>query len=243
MMGRTHATSGAVAMLAVLPLLRGAGMEVTPLSVPAAAVAAAGAAMLPDLDHPRSTAAQALGPLTRLLARMVAAAAGGHRQGTHSLLGVLVFTAVFAVVFLRMDSLPAGLALAALWSIAAASMRLKLTRATVSHTLICLAGGAVLGSTAALGAVSPPVLVVAVAVGAAAHVAGDLLTQQGCPLLWPARQRTSLLGLTTGGVVERFVVGPALGGVAALLIWWQVGGPSVLAVEATRVANRLPVIW
>jgi len=63
-MGRTHATSGAVAFLAVLPLLHQAGLPLTPLAVPVAAIAAAGAATLPDLDHPQATVSQSLGPAT-----------------------------------------------------------------------------------------------------------------------------------------------------------------------------------
>ena len=83
-MGRTHAASGSLAFAAAAPLLPTLGVQLSAVGV----VAASGAALLPDLDHPGSTAARALGPATGALARLVAAASGGHRQGTHSLVGV-----------------------------------------------------------------------------------------------------------------------------------------------------------
>src|SRR5262245_16859969 len=96
-LGHTHALSGAVAGAA-------AGEYVLHLPVPGILILTgltAGAAVLPDLDHPDSTLAHAFGPLTRLFAWLVGKVAGGHRHGTHSLLGVAVFTAIawLAVVF------------------------------------------------------------------------------------------------------------------------------------------------
>src|SRR5262249_2587989 len=86
-MGHTHAISGAVLWLAAAgtvdrfaPALASHGAAETA----AAAVGCAGAAMLPDLDHPSSTVAHALGPGTHALARGTARMSGGHRPATHS---------------------------------------------------------------------------------------------------------------------------------------------------------------
>ena len=61
-------------------------------------VAACGAAMLSDFDHYHATIAQSLGPVTKLLARVVGWCFGGHRNGTHSFFGILFFTVLTAVL-------------------------------------------------------------------------------------------------------------------------------------------------
>ena len=88
MLGRTHALSGADAVLALTPLLRDHGVTVDAWAVPVAAVTAAGAAVLPDFDHADATPARSLGPLTAGLAWCVGLVSGGHRNGTHSFLGL-----------------------------------------------------------------------------------------------------------------------------------------------------------
>lgn len=80
-------------------------------------VVAAGAAMLPDIDHRESHVARTLGPLSRGLACAIGWLAGGHRRGVHSLLGVAVVTLLaFFGVALRTASVGwavAGVVLAA----------------------------------------------------------------------------------------------------------------------------------
>lgn len=132
-MGRTHATSGAVAFLAVVPLLPQAGLPLTPLTVPVAALAAAGAATLPDLDHPRATVSHSLGPATVGLARLVAWCIGGHRGGTHSLLAVVAFSGGAAAVDLA-GALPRGLACAFLFALATAAVQLRPARLLLHTT-------------------------------------------------------------------------------------------------------------
>jgi membrane-bound metal-dependent hydrolase YbcI (DUF457 family) len=91
-MGRTHALSGAAIFTAgawALPLGTG--------QVLLGAVVCAGAAVLPDIDHHGSHAARTFGPFTRGFAWVVGKVAGGHRNGTHSALGVAL---IAALVFL-----------------------------------------------------------------------------------------------------------------------------------------------
>jgi len=42
----------------------------------------------------------------------------------------------------------------------------------------------------------------AVPIGSAAHLAGDLVTKQGVPLLWPIRHQFKLGHVTTGGDID-----------------------------------------
>lgn len=226
-MGRTHATSGAVAFLALVPPLRSAGVEVGGVGVAVGAIAAAGAAMLPDLDHPGASMSRALGPITGLLARLVGFLSGGHRQGTHSILGVAVAVAVSVGVILAGD-VAVGLGLAFLASLALTALRVKFFKMTAVHTILCLIVGVALTSLSIWDWVPVWSLPWAVGIGVMAHIVGDCLTKEGCPLLWPLPWRLAVLPLTTHGTIERLIIGPGLGVVAVILIW-QLSDSSALA--------------
>src|SRR5262252_4064694 len=87
MLGHDHALSGALAFAVVAPLLPVSG---TQLAV--AAALTAGAGILPDLDEPGSTIARTFGFLTGGFAWIIHKISGGHRKGTHSLLGIALMT-------------------------------------------------------------------------------------------------------------------------------------------------------
>lgn len=86
MMGTSHALSGATTWVAGAAALSAAGVTVGLPTVAAGAILCAGAALLPDLDHPKSRAARSLGPLTRGLACLIGGLCG-HRGATHYLIG------------------------------------------------------------------------------------------------------------------------------------------------------------
>ncbi|MGH3589112.1 MAG: metal-dependent hydrolase [Pseudonocardia sp.] len=115
MMGRTHALTGAMVFgLAASAVESVAHLTAGELLLGTAVCA--GAAVLPDIDHPGSGISRTLGPLTQGFALLVAWTSGGHRNGTHSLAGVAVFTLLaFAAAGLHAGSplwLIAGLGLA-----------------------------------------------------------------------------------------------------------------------------------
>jgi membrane-bound metal-dependent hydrolase YbcI (DUF457 family) len=83
MMGRSHMATGAAAVLLVEP------HQPWPMLVATTALGAA-AALLPDLDIESSTVSNSLGPVTRLISRGVAWVSGGHREGTHSLVALVL---------------------------------------------------------------------------------------------------------------------------------------------------------
>ena len=87
MLGHDHALSGALAFTAVAPLLPVSGIQLA-----VAATLTAGAGVLPDLDEPGSTIARTFGFLTGTFAWIVNRISGGHRKGTHSLLGIGLLT-------------------------------------------------------------------------------------------------------------------------------------------------------
>jgi len=144
---------------------------------------------------------------------------GGHRGGTHSLLAVAVLSGAAVIVDLA-GALPRGLAYAFLFALATAAVQLRLARPLV-HTAICVAATIVLVTLSAEHTVTPGVLPWAVAVGATAHLVGDMLTRDGVPLLWPvSSRRHRIASLSTGGTIEQLVVGPGLA-LCALVLGWQ----------------------
>ena len=88
MMGRTHALSGLVVGVAAGQFV----WHLNPAHLAVAAVVTAGAAVLPDIDHPDATCAREFGFVTKAFAWVIEHISGGHRHGTHSLVGVAAFT-------------------------------------------------------------------------------------------------------------------------------------------------------
>src|SRR3984957_3885242 len=101
MLGRDHALSGAVVFAALAPSL-----HVTVAHLAAGVVLTAGAGVLPDIDHPDSTISRSFGFLTEWFAWLVDRVSGGHRHGTHSLVGIAVFTATAWAANAWRDSSP-----------------------------------------------------------------------------------------------------------------------------------------
>lgn len=89
MLGRTHAVTGLAAGLTVAALL-----DVTAVTPLPAYLLAAGAALLPDLDQPRSMANRTVAtkPAHLVLKNFT------HRGFTHSILAVVLFGALLAVI-------------------------------------------------------------------------------------------------------------------------------------------------
>ena len=125
---------------------------------------------------------------------------GGHRHATHSFLGIAVFTALAWVsCHFRADwGGRAGLALLMTLSVSAALEALHLARGQVAD----LAGVAVAAAAIWYG-YGLRFIPIAVLLGCATHITGDMLTDSGCMLGYPwSRQRFHLLpeplAFTTG---------------------------------------------
>ena len=213
MMGTSHATSGAFGWVLIGPLV--AGMMASPLEgkeIVAGALACAGAALLPDLDHPKATVSSALGPVTQMLARGVNLVAGGHRQGTHSLL----FAALMGLATQALVMWSETAAVVIMWFLAALALRsLHLVPPKTSHNVkgLVIAAEATLivwsmtrfmpGEWWWLGA--------AVGLGCFLHLFGDCLTPEGVPFLWPLKWRGSIpLIPHTGSFIETGIITPLM---------------------------------
>jgi len=173
---------------------------------------------------------------------------GGHRHGTHSIIGIAVFTAGAYGAGLFQLSEPTSIAnghLTFSWHIVPAILVLALLYSAALRALK-LGGhhGDLLGIAAAVvtcftgadltqltvGSWHAPLLAVATALGCAAHIAGDELTHGGCPVLWPVSMHEfhllpRPLQITTAKLCETWVVFPLLLIGLAVTMWHATGHP------------------
>ncbi|GGP83842.1 metal-dependent hydrolase [Streptosporangium pseudovulgare] len=227
MMGHTHALTGAVAWLGVAPTLAAlplltessrfvdAGVMVnalTPAEFIAGTLVCAGAAMLPDLDHPSATIAQTFGPVTWVLSKAVAWLSGGHRNATHSL--VFAVAVGFGAHYLA-NTYPIGrdILVALLIGLAIRAVGIGVPGNKAASAMVDI------GLTAGLFIVFRSYHVgyawlgLAVGIGSLIHVVGDCCTEKGCPVLWPIRARWVLpwkIGIKTGRAFEQKFLAPLL---------------------------------
>ena len=193
MMGHSHATTGAAAWVAVTATVPGAlGLvPLSPAEILAGAVVTAGAALLPDVDHRSGTIAHSLPPVSRWVTRWVGQISGGHRHGTHSLLGILAFgllaRALSTVrVPIRGEEFQLGAWLMIILLVAFAARALHLTRGRFSSWLVAV------GTASAVTWFAPETmwwLPASVVLGCTVHILGDALTVDGVPPFWPVRPK------------------------------------------------------
>ncbi len=204
-----------------------------------------------DFDHPHATIAQSLGPVTKLLARGIGLVFGGHRNGTHSLLGLALFTAGtwFRV---RLGGWYTGVWSGFLLAVGSAALHLKFTKGSaIVHTLVCLVGSVLLVLSATKWQVPFDLLTWGVGIGYFSHaiVPTDALTKEGCPWFWPFwKYRFHLANLTTDHLGENAVVFPlllvTLLGIIRLATGYLTDPTTLLGVGHTGAAHHSAfLIW
>jgi membrane-bound metal-dependent hydrolase YbcI (DUF457 family) len=246
MLGRDHALSGAVAFAALATSL-----HVTESYLAAGVVLTAGAGVLPDIDHPDSTIARSFGFLTEWFAWVVNRLSGGHRHGTHSLLGIAVFTAgAYGAGLFQLSGsktmasghlafswhiVPAILVLALLYSSALRALRIgghySDLLGIAAALATCFTGADLTQLT--VGSWHVPLLAAATGLGCAAHIAGDELTHGGCPVFWPVSMHEfhllpRPLQFTTAKLAETWIIFPLLLVGLAVAVWHATGHPLVI---------------
>lgn len=216
MMGHTHALSGAVGWMAVVPLVQGTeilgvSLDFGPGELIAGALVCAGAALLPDLDHRNATITQTYGVVTRTLSRMLNWVFGGHRNGTHSLL-FAALAGLGAGALALFNELAVQIFVFLIVGIALRGLGLGVPKnQTASGVINALATAGIVLALYASG-VDYAWMGLAVAFGCVLHFLGDILTHMGCPLFWPfiTHRVGSNFGFSTNGTVEKYLVTPVL---------------------------------
>ncbi|GAA2331307.1 metal-dependent hydrolase [Saccharopolyspora halophila] len=236
--GPTHAMSGLAAWAAVTALADTHAIgQLSPKTWLVGATLASGAALLPDIDHPKSTVAATFGAISRGFSAAMSGFSGfvyrltrtkrdSDREGTHrGFTHTVVFAVLAGIVTTAIVQSSQGGALGVLmfffaglavrglvhtWS--AKSDALLIAGASLLLTVACWAWtGNQPTQAAAFG--------MAVMIGCVAHFLGDAITEQGCPMLWPVPlggktwypvAPPKALRMTTGGTVEMAIIGPGL---------------------------------
>jgi membrane-bound metal-dependent hydrolase YbcI (DUF457 family) len=233
-LGVSHATSGAVVGLAVAgyaPAL--AGLEPSAGTIVTFAGVCAGAALLPDLDHPTSMATKrfavaswlashAIRPLSGLLYDLTRGrrdtGKGTHRGLTHTAVGAVLLGLAVNFASAKWGSpvlvgtlfVCLALAIKGLDALVPGPPSLVIA-AGLTYGVEEFVPGGTAGTVGWLGT--------AVTIGMLVHSVGDAITESGAPLLWPLpiRQRRWYpvgsprpMRFRTGGAVEAWLVAPAL---------------------------------
>lgn len=186
---REHATWIPAWVPDTIPLSMGL-IDTGPLGILTGAILCAGAALVADADHHNATIAHSLPPISNIMCRAIGSAAGGHRHGTHSIIGIAFFTLIAWLASFWVIELENGLSIHAgagvlavlLCSFAVKALKFVPDSAKRSPWAVGLA----LGAFIALA--SPEQhwwFPLAMLIGVAVHIAGDMLTTGGCNLAWP----------------------------------------------------------
>ncbi|MFR9749944.1 metal-dependent hydrolase [Nocardia sp. 004] len=231
MLGHSHATSGALAWSAAAamlpvsvltyPTLHDAMGQLGTADLLLGVFLTAGAALLPDADHPNGTLAHTLGPITHYACKFISWISGGHRNATHSLLFVV---AVFAGTWAGEQWLGRWFTLGLVFFLLALAVR-ALHLCPSGNSFKAWGPIVVLATVGTFAmdhwiADKPAWLPFAVGIGALAHLLGDCLTDRGCPLFWPLGVRISFPIITrTGNKVETWIVSPLFTLGALAFLW------------------------
>jgi membrane-bound metal-dependent hydrolase YbcI (DUF457 family) len=204
MLGKSHLIVGSAGFLTLSqPILHLAGQP--KLSVPeliAGTVVCAGAAMLPDIDHPNSTVTHSLGPVTGVLSNVVNKLAGGHRMGTHSIpfaigMGLL---ATFGLHYWHSPLL----ALILCFFFISLAVGVLTEASAVVCTVISAGVAGVIVMAVPMQKIGASWLAVAIVLGCVLHMLADLVTTEGIPLFWPISKKKISMPICghTGGTGE-----------------------------------------
>lgn len=207
MMGRTHAMTGTLAFggasLAFAFDLVGP-VDLSPVGWIMFGVLTTAAALFPDIDHHKATVTKSFGGLTKLVRWvLIRPFFGKHREGTHSIFfaGLVGFGAWLLIKYI--DLLGCKIGLLVLLSIVTSSLiRLFKIKGWLDDVMPIPIWAAMIFLTD----IDMTIIPWALALGCLTHIAGDCLTDRGCPILWPLSSQKITLNLFSTGKTGESVV-------------------------------------
>lgn len=223
MMARTHECTGALAWLGLAAAVHPSAGQLL-----AGVVAAAGASIAPDLDHPQGTCAHSFPPVSHWLTERIERISGHHRGYTHTAWAVAVISVgTWAAVHYPSTSTPALVifGVCALWFarvLAPAYVRYSVLLSVVAAVAACYA----VRDYVHMG----PWLAWAVGVGYLTHLVGDSFSESGIAWFQPWQWRLRF-GVGQHGLIpvksarEWWVAGVC--GVLVLWLLYQDLGPAI----------------
>ncbi|WP_067895752.1 metal-dependent hydrolase [Nocardia vaccinii] len=232
MLGHSHATSGALAWagaaaalpLSILTFPAIQAGHIGTVDLVMGTFLTAGAALLPDADHPSGTISHVLGPISHMACKVISEVSGGHRHATHSFAFVI---AVTAGTWAGEHWLRRWFTLGLVFFLLALAVR-ALNLCPSGHgfrsysTIIILAAAGTFAMDQWI-ADKPSWLPFAVGLGSLAHLAGDCLTDRGCRLFWPFTLRTCVpIVDRTGNKVETWILSPLFVAGTCALLWYTI---------------------
>lgn len=218
MMGRNHAALGAVICLGI-----GRTMGLSTQLLLASTICVSGAALLPDIDEQGSTVAHLFEPISGFVAHITNKMMGGHRMGTHSLVGVcLIGTALWISTLFKFGHIEV-IAPCSLVSICATLMiRASVPALFRPSKVVSLALGVGV-SYAIYRYVGLGFVPLAVTLGWGTHLLGDMLTRGGVPFLWPfSKDHFEMAILKRTNSIRERVFGICLALMSILLGWREI---------------------
>lgn len=234
MLGYSHAISGALGWLLMAPPAFELAHHPLPIgAVAAGALACAGAATIPDIDHPQATIAYTFGPVSHSVAKVVRTLSGGHRMGTHSLIFAAGAGVVTELAILTGWKPAAWIIMFLLSAFAIRGLNLvPPTRSNFMKSVAVIVLAGLLTWVLTLFPAFPWLwLGPAVFAGCIIHCLGDSLTPQRVPWLWPKRTRYGIaIGgkspiEVTGNTTETKIITPIMTVALVVMIWFTIVNP------------------
>jgi membrane-bound metal-dependent hydrolase YbcI (DUF457 family) len=247
-MGHSHAILGALGWAALAPAIASTGVfTLTPATYATGVFISAGAALVPDLDHPQATVSRTLGPITGALAHLTATIARGHRKGTHTILFcVITFLGMFTILQWG-GTVGVGLTVFFMSALAVKALHLG-PRSGLSGVLFssAFAAAVTFGTFWFVGDDSWQWLTAAVTLGVFFHLVGDTLTVGGVPYLYPlTAKRFSIPLMKTGSTIETKITVPIMLVLLAFISFQAVTSQKVLSfpimTDTITVQTKAPV--
>jgi membrane-bound metal-dependent hydrolase YbcI (DUF457 family) len=175
------------------------------------------ASLLPDLDHHKATITKTLGGASKIFRWiLIKPFFGKHREGTHSIFFAALVGWITWLLITNLQYVGCKIALMILLGVTTSALiRLFKIRGWLDDIIAFPVWGFVIFFTD----VDLSSVPWALAGGCLIHVAGDCLTDRGCPILWPvSKQKITLSLFSTGKKPERVAQIVIALGVLAVLI-------------------------